>query len=176
MLTKLFTKTLLPLLLVVSGCVTMPTGPGVLVLPAPGKPFEQFQREEIYCRQWAELQSGGSAQEIANRNTATSAIVGSAIGAGAGAVLGSVTGDTAGGIAFGTGAGLLLGTASGFDAGQYYGAEAQRRYDYAYVQCMYSAGNQIPGQVNRYRIRKVTPPPSRDMVPPDYVPAPLPAK
>ncbi len=36
-----------------SGCVTAPTGPSVLVLPGPGKTIEQFQADDIFCRQWA---------------------------------------------------------------------------------------------------------------------------
>jgi hypothetical protein len=31
-------------LAVLCGCETLPTGPSVLVLPKPGKPFDQFQR------------------------------------------------------------------------------------------------------------------------------------
>ena len=31
--------------LALSGCATLPTGPSVMVLPAPGKPFEEFQAE-----------------------------------------------------------------------------------------------------------------------------------
>ena len=31
------------ILLALSGCATLPTGPSVMVLPAPGKPFEVFR-------------------------------------------------------------------------------------------------------------------------------------
>jgi hypothetical protein len=143
------------------------------VLPAPGKSFEQFLVDDSICRQWAERQVGMSAQETADQNTATSAIVGTAIGAGVGAALGAASGNAGAGAVIGGGSGLLLGTASGASSGQYYGMEAQRRYDNTYVQCMYAKGNQIPGTVRRTRpTRRVAPPPPPDMysVPPDYHP------
>jgi hypothetical protein len=159
-------------MLVLSGCVTMPTGPSVLVLPAPGKPIETFNNEDMICRQWAGDRIGISAQDAADRSTVSGAAVGTAIGAGAGALLGAASGHAGAGAAIGAGSGLLIGTASGANAGQEYGWEAQQRYDYAYVQCMYSKGNQIPDRVHRYRLRRVTPPPPPDRysVPPDYVP------
>lgn len=158
--------------LLLSGCVTLPTGPSVLVMPAPGKSLEQFQTEDMICRQWAGQLIGMNAQETANENTARGAAVGTMIGAGAGALLGAASGHAGAGAAIGAGSGLLLGTASGAGAGQEYGWEAQRKYDYGYVQCMYAKGNQIPGQVHQYRVRRVTPPPPPNMntVPPDYVP------
>jgi hypothetical protein len=159
-------------LLVLSGCATQPSGPSVLVLPNPGKPFEQFQRNDMACRQWAQMQIGMSAQAVANQNMVTGAVVGTAIGAGAGALMGDASGQAGSGAALGAGTGLLVGTAAGANAGQEYGWKAQQQYDYAYVQCMYAKGNQIPGQVHQYRIRQISPPPSRraSPVPPDYVP------
>jgi hypothetical protein len=157
-------------MLVLSGCVTMPTGPSVLVLPAPGKPLEQFQVDDFTCRQWAGQQIGMTAQETANQNTARGAAVGTVVGAGAGALLGAASGHAGSGAAIGAGSGLLVGTASGAGAGQEYGWDVQRKYDYGYVQCMYAKGNQIPGQVHQYRVRRVAPPPPHDAVPPDYVP------
>ena len=49
---------LLFLLSIPAGCATLPTGPSVHVMPADGKPFEQFQREDATCRQWAETEIG----------------------------------------------------------------------------------------------------------------------
>lgn len=159
-------------LVVLSGCATMPTGPSVMVLPTPGKPIEVFQGEDLACRQWAGERIGISAQDSANKNTVTGAVVGTVIGAGAGALLGAATGHAGEGAAIGAGSGLLIGTASGADAGQQYGWEAQQKYDYAYVQCMYAKDNQIPERVHRYRIRRISPmsQPDRYSVPPDYVP------
>lgn len=160
-------------LLALTGCATVPTGPSVMVLPARGKSLEHFQADEIACRQWAANSIGLSAQDTVTDNTARSAAVGTAIGLGAGALLGAASGNMGAGAALGAGSGLLIGTASGASAGDAYGWEAQKRYDYAYVQCMYAKGNQIPGQVHGYRIRRTAtpPPPQIDRgVPPDYVP------
>jgi hypothetical protein len=159
---------LLLVLLVLGGCATLPTGPSVMVLPPPNKPFEQFQVEDAVCRQWAAQQIGQSPQQTMNQNTATGAVVGTAIGAGLGAAIGAASGSAGTGAAIGAASGLLVGTASGANAGQVYGYEAQRRYDIAYQQCMYSKGNQIPGVVTRTRtIQRVPPPP-----PPGYSSSP----
>lgn len=164
------------MMLAASGCVPMPTGPSVLVLPAPGKSLEQFQLDDLTCRQWASRQIGLSPQETASQTTVSGAAIGTAVGAGAGALLGAASGHAGAGAAIGAGSGLLLGTAAGAGSGETYGWQAQERYDYAYVQCMYAKGNQIPGQVHRYRIRRLTPstppppPAGSGAVPPDYLP------
>jgi len=133
-------------LLVVGGCVTMPTGPSVAVYPAPGKPFEVFQQEDNTCRQWAQQSIGGaSPQQMANQNTAAGAAVGTAVGAGLGAAVGSLSGHAGAGAVVGGVSGLLVGTSAGAQSGQLTGRQAQRRYDNAYLQCMYSYGNQVPG-------------------------------
>jgi len=159
-------------LVLLSGCVTLPTGPSVRVMPGQGKPFEQFRADDAICRQWAEQQLGISPQETVNQNAAGGAVAGTLIGAGLGAAIGAAAGNPGAGAAIGAGSGLLLGTASGADAGNAYGWEAQRRYDNSYVQCMYAKGNQVPGTVRYRRVRKSTPPPPPDLrsVPPDYVP------
>jgi hypothetical protein len=178
---KMLTFSILALL-AVTGCATLPTGPSVRVLPAPGKPFEQFQADDAICRQWAERQIGMEPGETANQNTATGAVVGTVIGGGVGAALGAASGNPGAGAAIGAGSGLLIGTASGASAGQVYGQEAQRRYDNTYVQCMYAKGNQIPGSVRRVRRSRreipPPPPPASEMysVPPDYYPPAAPAR
>jgi hypothetical protein len=135
------------LLIVLTGCATVPTGPSVMVLPANGKSFEQFQSEDTHCRWWASQQSGLSPQQAVNQNTATGALFGTVIGAGLGAAIGAASGNPGMGAAVGAGSGLLGGTISGAGAGQGYALEAQRRYDIAYQQCMYAKGNQIGGPV-----------------------------
>ena len=45
--------------LVLAGCVVVPTGPSVMVLPGTGKPFDQFRADEGVCRQYAYEQNGG---------------------------------------------------------------------------------------------------------------------
>jgi len=148
---------------VFSGCATIPSGPSVQVLPGTGKSFEQFQADDAVCRQWAEQQIGISPQERVNQSAATGAVLGTAIGAGAGALIGAAAGNPGAGAAIGAGSGLLVGTASGANAGNVSGWEAQRRYDNTYVQCMYAKGNQVPGAVRHYRIRRSAPPPPPDL-------------
>jgi hypothetical protein len=114
-------------------------------MPAPGKSFAVFSSEDAVCRQWAEQQTRPGAQEERTANTATGAVVGTGIGAVAGAAIGSASGHAGAGALIGGASGLLAGTAIGAGSGEGYGREAQRRYDNAYMQCMYSYGNQIPG-------------------------------
>ena len=154
------------IMVVTAGCVTMPTGPSVRVLPEPGKPFDLFMSEDAQCRQWAARQIGMSPQETHDRNTAGGAAIGTIAGAGIGALLGSASGHAGAGAAIGAGSGLLLGSAIGSDSGRVYGEQAQRRYDTAYVQCMYSHGNQVPGVIRSYRRRVITTPPDYDYAPP----------
>ena len=153
------------LLLVLGGCATLPTGPGVTVLPAQGKSFDTFQTEDATCRKWAEQGLGTPTQEKMDQNVATGAVAGTAVGAGLGAAFGSASGHAGAGALIGAASGLILGTVAGSDSGQVYGREAQRRYDNAYVQCMYSYGNQVPGSSRRrvaaapVRTVAVAPPP-----------------
>ncbi len=54
-------KIALFLAVLLAGCASTPTGPGVLVLPGTGKSFDQFRAEEQECRQYAQAQlNGGS--------------------------------------------------------------------------------------------------------------------
>ena len=61
------------------------------------------------------------------------------------------------------------GTATGTSNAAYAGAEAQRRYDIAYQQCMYAKGNQLPGYGYR------APAPAAAGGVPHYYPPPPPA-
>ena len=154
---------------VMSGCATMPTGPSVMSLPGEGKSFDEFRADDAVCRQYAFEQIGGvSGQQAAQNSAVTSAVVGTAIGAAAGAAIGSASGDMGAGAAIGAGAGLLYGSAAGssYSAGSYY--ETQRRYDHAYLQCMYMKGNQIPGYKRRLSSEPARsyPPPPADYPPP----------
>ena len=156
------------MLLLVTGCVTIPAGPTVMVMPAPGKSFEQFQNDDSVCRNWAGGQTTVSPQQAANQDTLTGATVGTLLGAGLGAAIGAASGNPGVGAAIGAGGGLMLGTSQGAQAGQLSGRDAQRRYDIAYQQCMYAKGNQVAGSsVPRTRRARTIPPP-----PPDY-PAPV---
>jgi len=158
----------------VSGCATMPTGPSVMVLPARYKPFDVFRFEELECRDWAALQSGQPADAV-NQNLAGGAAIGTLVGAGLGAAIGAASGNAGAGAAIGAASGLIGGAAVA--SGPAYGAgwEVQRRYDNAYMQCMYAKGNLIPGVAlaapsNNRVPPPPPPPPGYTQNPPSYPP------
>jgi len=148
-------------LLAVAGlnaCATVPPGPSVMVWPGPWKPFEVFQSDDAVCRQWAAEQTGTSPNDAFNQNLVAGAGVGTALGAALGAAIGAAYGNVGAGAAIGAASGLLGGTAVATDPAYAAGYAVQKRYDNAYLQCMYAKGNQIPG-VDRRSGRSVPPPP-----------------
>lgn len=147
-------------------CATIPTGPSVMVWPAPGKPLEVFQSDDAVCRQWAGQQTGAQPSESANMSLASSAAVGTVLGAGLGAAIGAATGDFGAGLGIGAASGALFGTTAGLGAASGTGGEVQRRYDNAYLQCMYTKGNQVPGAARSYRQYAPPPPPPYTTYPP----------
>jgi len=166
---------LIVMILSLGACATMPTGPSVMSLPGEGKSFEEFRADDAVCRQYAYENIGGvSGQQAAQNSAVTSAVVGTALGAAAGAAIGSASGDMGTGAAIGAGTGLLFGSAAGsnYAVSSYY--EAQRRYDHAYLQCMYLKGNQIPGYRRRLSNEPVSSEPAGRSYPPpppaDYPP------
>ena len=143
-------------LLMLGGCVTIPTGPSVMAMPGTGKNFDQFRADDADCRQFALGQVGGAtANDAAVSSGVASAAIGTAIGAAAGAAMGGQQGA-----AVGAGMGLLTGSAIGSGTGQASGYATQRRYDNAYVQCMYFKGNRVPvpGQMMPGPARSAYPP------------------
>lgn len=159
---------LLPLgaALALAGCVTVPTGPAVMALPGSAKSFDQFQADDISCRQYAQYALGPYAQQAVPNAATANAVGGAALGAAAGAIIGSASGQAGPGAAIGAGTGLLFGSFAGADAAGYSYYGLQRRYDAAYLQCMYARGNQVPSAApRRYAPRYYGPPP-------DYVPPP----
>lgn len=151
----------------VAACATVPSGPGVLVLPGSTKTFEAFRADDQVCRQFATAQIGGTTPSQAATNAGVGgAVVGTAIGAAAGA---AIAGSSGAGV--GAGVGLLTGTAVGAGYGYDSWWVLQQRYDNAYLQCMYASGNKIP--VSRAFAQSQqparTPPP-----PPGYPPPPPP--
>jgi hypothetical protein len=126
-----------------SGCVTVPTGPAVMVLPGQYKPFDQFQADDRDCRQYAAVAIGGADQAAVDAATAQ-AVGGTLVGAAVGAAIGSVSGQAGQGAAIGGGTGLLFGSAAGSNVAGASSYQLQQRYDAAYLQCMYAKGNQIP--------------------------------
>jgi len=142
-----------------SACATVPSGPSVRVMPGPWKPFEVFQSDDAVCRQWAAQQTGPSPNDAVNQNLVTGGVFGTLAGAGLGALIGAAYGNPGAGAAIGAASGLIGGTAVA--SGPAYGAgyAAQTRYDNAYVQCMYAKGNQIPGVMPPRRTYSPPPPP-----------------
>ena len=126
------------------GCVTVPPGPSMMVLPGSRTSFEQFQVDDSTCRGFASQATGTTTRQAADESGVGAAVLGTAVGAAAGAAIGAAAGDAAAGAAIGAGSGLLLGAASGVTRADYAAATVQQRYDYAYLQCMYAKGNQIP--------------------------------
>jgi hypothetical protein len=153
--------------IVLGGCATVPTGPSVMVLPGPGKPFEVFQSDESACRQWAEQKVGTSPNEASNKTLAGGAVIGTGLGAALGAAIGSLSASAGAGAGIGALAGLIGGAIFATEPAYATGAGVQRQYDNAYQQCMYAKGNQIPGAVRRPRRTYPPPPPPP---PPGYSP------
>ena len=146
----------LTLLALLAGCASLPDGPRVAVMPAPNKPFDVFVADDRLCRSFAAQSIGTSPNELASRNLVDNAVAGTAIGAAAGALAGGQHGA-----ATGAAIGMVAGTASGAGQSSLSGSEAQRRYDIAYQQCMYSKGNLLPGYGDgAYRYRAAPPPPA----------------
>lgn len=161
--------------MLLAGCAVVPTGPSVMALPGTGKNFEQFRRDDIECRQYAQYQIGGGAADHAAVDAGVrSAAIGTVVGAVAGAAIGGR--DGAG---FGAGTGLVMGSLAGTDAAQGSAYATQRNYDNAYIQCMYAKGQQVPVPASVARSRNQAPavapaaapaypPPPGYGPPPDY--------
>ena len=156
-------------LVLLGGCASVPTGPSIMALPGTNRSFDQFRRDDVECRQYAFGQIGGTtAEQNATESGLRSAAVGTAIGAVAGAAMGGRSGA-----GVGAGAGLLIGSVAGSGAAQQSERGTQRHYDNAYIQCMYSKGDQVPVAQSRARSRPAAlsasippPPPSGYMAPP----------
>ena len=131
---------------VLGGCVTVPTGPTVMVLPGPQKSFDQFQNDGMSCQQFAQNVVAPAGVEATNYAAANAAL-GTALGAAAGAIIGSATGQAGAGAAIGAGTGLLFSAPASSNMAYASSWQIQRSYDMAYMQCMFARGNQLPGQV-----------------------------
>ncbi len=146
---------------VLSACAQMPSGPSVAVMPGPNKPFDVFMQEDQLCRGWAAHSIGIPGHQAAADRMVASTVTGAVIGAIAGAMVG---GDR------NVGAGAALGTAIGASAGANQSATstwaAQRHYDIAYQQCMYSKGNHVPSYGDGYYRYRAPPPPAPPAAPP----------
>ncbi|HTU55187.1 MAG TPA: peptidoglycan-binding domain-containing protein [Acetobacteraceae bacterium] len=144
----------LPLLL--AACAQTPMGPTVPVMPAPGKPLEQFQTDQIVCKQFAEQSVSGQAQNANVRGVGAAALT-TVLGAGLGAAIGGGQGA-----AIGAASGALGGAGIGATTSSQAQGSIQYQYNLAYAQCMYSRGNQVPGYAPApaaYAPRPPPPPP-----------------
>lgn len=132
--------------LALAGCVTLPQGPTVGVMPGAGKTLAQFQADSSECGQFAQAAISGptqAAQDQAGANVVGTAAIGALIGA----ALGSVTGQAGSGAAWGAGTGAIFGGAAAGNSGTVSSYTLQQQYDVAYMQCMYTHGNQVPVRV-----------------------------
>ncbi|MFL9906279.1 YMGG-like glycine zipper-containing protein [Paraburkholderia sp. RL17-337-BIB-A] len=146
-----------------------PTFPVCGSLPGTGKTFDQFRADDASCRQFAFNQVGGvSANQAATASAVGSAAIGTGLGAAAGAAF-----NGGAGAAVGAGVGLLVGSMVGTSAAQGSAYEVQRRYDYAYLQCMYAAGDRVPVRGHMMVAPGGQPyaPPPRGVLPPPPPPA-----
>jgi len=142
-----------------AGCVHVPQGPQVMVMPGRGKSFEAFEYDDRDCRDFAASRVHTDARR-ANDSAVTGAAVGTVVGAATGAAIGAAAGDPAMGAAVGAGVGLLGGTAVAANESDYGRWSVQRSYDVAYTQCMYAKGNQVPvARSSRAAAAYSTPPP-----------------
>jgi hypothetical protein len=146
-MTRLFAD-LRPLTLLVAiplaACVAAPpSGPTVVAMPRSGESLNQFQADDLACRNYVQTQTAppGATQAAANRSAVGSAVVGTAVGAAGGALLGAAGGNAGAGAAIGAGAGLLTGSAVGASNAGAIAGGAQAQYDVAYGQCMTSKGD-----------------------------------
>jgi hypothetical protein len=159
------------IVLVVTGCASLPNGPSVMVLPGTGMSFDQFRNDDVICQQYASFQVGGTTANQAGISSGlTSAAAGTALGAAAGAAIGGGSGA-----AIGAGSGLVAGSLVGINAASSSMYETQQRYDIAYIQCMYAKGHQVPvfGQFSDITPQRpvpstipIPPPPSGSPPPP----------
>lgn len=162
----------LPALLALGACVSLPSGPSVLVLPGTGKSFDQFRFDETDCRQYSSALLGGKdANAAAAEAGLKSAAVGTALGAVAGAAIGGRSGA-----AVGAGGGALVGGAAGTGAASTSQYGLQRRYDNAYIQCMYAKGHRVPVAGSFTSAPPANTPPPPPPPPPSATPPPPPPR
>lgn len=131
-----------------AGCAATPMGPTVQVMPGPGKSFDAFQTDQLVCKNFAQQQVQGQA-ENANQRAVGGAALTTLLGAGLGAAIGSVGGNVGGGAAVGAAVGAGGGALYGANASSQAQWSIQQQYDNAFAQCMYSKGDQVPGWTPR---------------------------
>jgi len=124
-------------LVLLAGCVSAPYGPTVPVVPAPGKPFAEFQREDAECQDYAYARVEGHAR-AANDRVVLDTVIGAALGTAVGAAV-----DNTGGAGPGAAIGATVGASVGANDAAYAQANIQGRYNILYAQCMSAKGNEV---------------------------------
>jgi hypothetical protein len=130
-------------LVAIAGCVTVPTGPTVAVMPGSQKPFEVFRADDAECRTCVCANRRPAGEQAAMNSAAATAIASTLIGAAAGAAIDPsvATPDRA------------PRSAQDQPAVRQRGGQQRRGifvllhaayYDTAYLQCMYAKGNKVP--------------------------------
>ncbi|WP_394754062.1 glycine zipper family protein [Crenothrix sp.] len=159
---------------IITGCVSLPTGPSVMVLPGSGMSFDRFRNDDVICQQFATFQVGGKTpNQAATTSGVTSAVIGTGLGAAAGAAIGGGSGA-----AIGAGTGLVGGSLVGTGMASDSIYDLQQRFDIAYIQCMYSKGHQVPvsGQFSGATSQPSVAPTSNIPPPPPGTPPPPPSQ
>ena len=128
-----------------SACVVAPTAPTVLALPAPGKPYAQFQSEDTQCRGTAQQATAGQAEGV-NNQAVGGAVLGTVLGAAGGALIGGAFRNPGAGAAIGATAGLGVGGNYGGTSSAIANYSIQQRFDIVYTQCMYANHNTVQSQ------------------------------
>ena len=162
------------LVLLLGACTTIPDGPSVMVLPGSGKTFPMFQADDAECQQFALNRIGKSPDRLAVESGVKTAALTAAMGALAGAAI-----DGSGGAAVGAGIGAAIGGLTGASSSSGTGDMAQRRFDNAYMQCMFAKGNRIPvrgGFTETGAQQSVQPTLQQPAYPPKNTPVPPPAE
>jgi len=149
-----------------AACASQPMGPTVQVMPSANKPFPVFQQDQEQCKQYAQAQIAGQV-DAANNKAVGEAAVGTLLGAALGAAVGNHQGA-----GVGAASGAIVGTSAGAETSTHAQYSIQQQYNNAYVQCMYSRGNQVPGAYAPAAsappppVPAVAPPPPSGMAPP----------
>src|SRR3954463_16178728 len=105
--------------LFLAACASVPTSPGVMVLPGSGKSFDQFRFDDNECRQFASSQIGGATSDQAATDSGLkSAAAGAAIGALAGAAITRSGHGAVAGAGIGGAGGAIVGTGTGSASGR----------------------------------------------------------
>jgi hypothetical protein len=170
MMRKKTTAIALSSAVLLSACVSQPTGPtGLRVYPPPNKPPEVFFKDQSACKAYADQETAGQADK-ANEREFGAAAIGTALGAGLGAAVGGGRGA-----AIGAAGGAVVGTGVGTSGTRYSQLSIQAQYNEAYSLCMTAYGNTVQNYVPfRYVPPMLPPPPPPGYYPPGYYPPPPP--